>query len=52
MHNRLFIGKLRSMGFHLGLWLCEEYDLSIQEEDIIAERTGGKLSARSIGWIT
>lgn len=46
MHNRLFIGKLRSMGFHLGLWLCEEYDLSIQEEDIIAERTGGKLSGQ------
>lgn len=46
MHNRLFIGKLRSMGFHLGLWLCEEYDLSIQEEDIISERTGGKLSGQ------
>lgn len=46
MHNRLFIGNLRSMGFHLGLWLCEEYDLSIQEEDIIAERTGGKLSGQ------
>lgn len=46
MHNRLFIGKLRSMGFHLGLWLCEEYDLSIQEEDIIAESTGGKLSGQ------
>ena len=46
MHNRLFIGKLRSMGFHLGLWLCEEYDLSIQEEDIIAERMGGKLSGQ------
>lgn len=46
MHNRLFIGKLRSMGFHLGLWLCEEYDLSVQEEDIIAERTGGKLSGQ------
>lgn len=46
MHNRLFIGKLRSMGFHLGLWLCEEYDLSIQEEDIIAERTGGKFSGQ------
>lgn len=46
MHNRLFIGKLRSMGFHLGLWLCEEYDLSIQEEDIIAERTRGKLSGQ------
>ena len=50
MHNRLFIGKLRSMGFHLGLWLCEEYDLSIQEEDIIAERTGGKLSGQE-HWI-
>ncbi len=46
LHNRLFIGKLRSMGFHLGLWLCEEYDLSVQEEDIIAERTGGKLSGQ------
>ena len=40
LHNRLFIGKLRNMGFHLGLWLCEEYDLSVQEEDIIAEREG------------
>lgn len=46
MHNRLFIGKLRSMGFHLGLWLCEEYDLSVQEEDIIAGRTGGRLSGQ------
>jgi Alpha-glucosidases, family 31 of glycosyl hydrolases len=40
MHHRLFIGKLRSMGYHLGLWLCEEYDLSITEEDHIAEREG------------
>lgn len=38
LHNRLFIGKLRSMGYHLGLWLCEEYDLSIKEEDDIALR--------------
>ena len=44
--HRLFVGKLRSMGFHLGLWLCEEYDLSIQEEDNIAARTGGKLSGQ------
>ena len=40
LYNRLFIGKLRNMGFHLGLWLCEEYDLSITEEDRIAERDG------------
>jgi len=46
MHNRLFIGKLRSMGYHLGLWLCEEYDLSIQEEDIIAQKEGRALSGK------
>lgn len=40
LYNRLFIGKLRHMGFHLGLWLCEEYDLSITEEDEIAAREG------------
>ncbi len=40
LYNRLFVGKLRNMGFHLGLWLCEEYDLSITEEDEIAARTG------------
>lgn len=31
----LFIEKLRDMGYHLGLWVCEEYDLSIAEEDAI-----------------
>ena len=40
LHHRLFIGKLRSMGFHLGLWLCEEYDLSLVEEDLVAMREG------------
>ena len=40
LYNRLFVGKLRNMGFHLGLWLCEEYDLSITEEDEIAAREG------------
>jgi len=40
LHNRLFIGKLRNMGYHLGLWFCEEYDFSIQEEDNIALREG------------
>lgn len=35
----LFIGKLRDMGFHLGLWVCEEYDLSIAEEDALPGAT-------------
>jgi len=39
-YDKLFIGRLRGMGFHLGLWLCEEYDLSITEEDEIAARKG------------
>lgn len=50
LHHRLFIGKLRSMGFHLGLWMCEEYDFSIQEEDWVAERTGGEQSGQE-HWI-
>ena len=29
--HRLLIGRLHELGFHLGLWLCEEYDLSIAE---------------------
>ena len=28
------------MGYHLGLWVCEEYDLSITEEDEIAASLG------------
>ncbi|MBR5700437.1 MAG: glycoside hydrolase family 31 protein [Bacteroidales bacterium] len=35
----LFIGKLRDMGYHLGLWVCEEYDLSIAEEDALPGAT-------------
>lgn len=31
----LFIGRMRDMGLHLGLWVCEEYDLSIAEEDAL-----------------
>lgn len=36
----MFIGRLRGMGYHLGLWICEDYDLSIAEEDAIAEAQG------------
>ena len=39
-YPRLFIGKLHNMGYKLGLWLCEEYDLSITEEDAIAAAAG------------
>ena len=46
LHHRLFIGKLRSMGFHLGLWLCEEYDLSLVEEDLVALREGRDTSGQ------
>ena len=46
LYNRLFIGKLRSMGYHLGLWLCEEYDFTIQEEDEIAAREGREQSGQ------
>lgn len=46
LHERLFIGKLRSMGFHLGLWLCAEYDHSITEEDAIALREGRPVSGK------
>jgi alpha-glucosidase len=45
-YDRLFIGKLNNMGFHLGLWLCEEYDLSLPEEDAIAMRKGLKGSGQ------
>lgn len=45
-YNRLFVGKLHNMGFHLGLWLCEDYDLSLVEEDVIAAREGRPVSGQ------
>lgn len=39
-NHRLLIGRLHGMGFRVGLWLCEEYDLSIAEEDELALRAG------------
>lgn len=43
-HFSQFIGRMHAMGFKLGLWLCEEYDLSITEEDEIAKAEGRKQS--------
>ncbi len=45
-YPRLFVGKLHSMGYKLGLWLCEEYDLSITEEDAIAAAAGKSQSGQ------
>jgi len=36
----LFIAKLHNLGFKLALWLCIDHDLSIEEEDHIAEKAG------------
>ena len=36
----MFIGRLRGMGYHLGLWICEDYDLTVKEEDDIALAQG------------
>lgn len=43
-YESMFVGRLKAMGYHLGLWVCEEYDPSITEEDMLAEKTGGKQS--------
>ena len=45
-NSRLFIYKLHKLGFKLGLWLCIDHDLSIVEEDNIAEKKGKKLSGQ------
>ncbi len=45
-HHRLLIGRLHKLGFHVGLWLCEEYDLSLPEEDILAQKLGKKTSGQ------
>jgi alpha-glucosidase (family GH31 glycosyl hydrolase) len=45
-YNTLFIHKLHELGFKLGLWLCIDHDLSIAEEDLVAEKKGRKLSGK------
>lgn len=45
-HFGLFIGRMHAMGFKVGLWLCEEYDLSLPEEDAIAKAEGRKTSGQ------
>lgn len=36
----LFISRLHDLGFKLALWLCIDHDLSIEEEDHWADKTG------------
>lgn len=38
--HALFIGRLHKLGYKLALWLCINQDLSIEEEDYLAEKTG------------
>ena len=45
-YNTLFIHKLHGLGFKLGLWLCIDHDLSIAEEDKIAEKEGKPQSGK------
>lgn len=44
--HRLLIGRLHEMGYHLGLWLCAEYDLSLVEEDVLAAAAGKPTSGQ------
>lgn len=45
-YNNLLTGRLHDMGYKVALWLCIDTDHSIDEEDDIAARTGGKLSGQ------
>ena len=45
-NHRLLIGRLHGMGYHMGLWLCIEYDLSVPEEDALAKAMGKPLSGQ------
>ena len=36
----LFVWRLHHLGFKLALWLCIDHDMSIEEEDHIAEKAG------------
>jgi alpha-glucosidase (family GH31 glycosyl hydrolase) len=38
--HALFVGRLHKLGYKLALWLCINHDLSIEEEDYLAEKTG------------
>ena len=49
-HFQLFAGRLKAMGFKLGLWLCENYDLSLPEEDLLA-RAAGKPESGQEHWM-
>lgn len=44
--NNLLAGRLHDLGYRLALWLCVNTDHSIDEEDDIAERTGGQMSGQ------
>jgi alpha-glucosidase (family GH31 glycosyl hydrolase) len=42
----LFVAKLHGMGFKLALWLCIDHDMSIAEEDHLAQKIGKPQSGK------
>ena len=45
-HSSLFISRLHGLGFKLALWLCIDHDMSIVEEDKLAQKRGAPLSGK------
>ena len=45
-NKTLFVSKLHKLGFKLALWLCIDNDLSIEEEDQVAEKSGKPQSGK------
>ncbi len=42
----LFVHKLHELGYKLQLWLCIDHDLTVEEEDHLAQKTGKPVSGQ------
>ncbi|WP_423127901.1 TIM-barrel domain-containing protein [Gaoshiqia sp. Z1-71] len=38
--TNLFVRRMKDLGFKMALWLCIDHDLSIEEEDYLAKKSG------------
>lgn len=45
-NNALFISRLHKLGFKVALWLCIDHDMSIAQEDYLAEQAGKPTSGQ------
>jgi alpha-glucosidase len=50
--NQTFIGALRRLGFKSHLWVCTDFDLTGEEERVIAEREHRSVPPGSEPWFT